>query len=68
VSKPVNVLAVRNLSLREIVDAGAQRISVGGALAWSAVSGLVSAAEAIRDRGDFSQLGSSARLGEWLGA
>jgi 2-methylisocitrate lyase-like PEP mutase family enzyme len=68
VSKPVNVLAVRNLSLREIVDAGAQRISVGGALAWSAVSGLVSAAEAIRDRGDFSQLGSSARVGEWLGA
>jgi 2-methylisocitrate lyase-like PEP mutase family enzyme len=68
VSKPVNVLAVRNLSLREIVDAGAQRISVGGALAWSAVSGFASAAEAIRDRGDFSQLGSSARLGEWLGA
>jgi 2-methylisocitrate lyase-like PEP mutase family enzyme len=68
VSKPVNVLAVRNLSLREIVDAGAQRISVGGALAWSAVSGLVSAAEAIRDHGDFSQLGSSARVGEWLGA
>ncbi len=68
VSKPVNVLAVRNLSLREIFDAGAQRISVGGALAWSAVSGLVSAAEAIRDHGDFSQLGSSARVGEWLGA
>src|SRR5438874_638531 len=29
-SKPVNVLAHRNLSLRDIVGAGAQRISVGG--------------------------------------
>jgi 2-methylisocitrate lyase-like PEP mutase family enzyme len=67
VSKPVNVLATPKLSLGEIVDAGAQRISVGGALTWSAVSGFVSAAEAIRGRGDFSQLGSSARVGEWLG-
>ena len=32
VSKPVNVLARPELSMSEIVEAGAQRISVGGAL------------------------------------
>src|SRR5437868_5966255 len=37
VGKPVNVLARPRLTVREIVDAGAQRISVGGSLAWAAV-------------------------------
>jgi 2-methylisocitrate lyase-like PEP mutase family enzyme len=68
VSRPVNVLASPELTLREIVDAGARRISVGGALAWAALSGFVAAAEAIRDHGDFSRLGSSARLRDWLPA
>ena len=66
VSRPVNVLARRKLSLSEIAGAGARRISLGGALAWSAVGGFVAAAERIRDDGDFSGLGSPARLGEWL--
>ena len=56
VSKPVNVLALGNLSFDEIVGAGAQRVSVGGALAWVAAEALVEAATAIRDRGDFSGL------------
>ena len=56
VSKPVNVLAHRGLTLSEIVEAGGQRISVGGALAWVAVGALVAAAEQIRDHGDFSAL------------
>ena len=64
VSKPVNVLARRDLSL--MVDAGAQRISVGGALTWSAVDALVAAASAIRDRGDFSGLASSPPLDDWF--
>src|SRR5436309_12913659 len=34
VSRPVNVLARRDLSFAEMADAGAQRISVGGALTW----------------------------------
>ena len=59
VSKPVNVLAHRGLSLSEIVEAGGQRISVGGALAWVAVGALVDAAERIRDHGDFSVLDRS---------
>jgi 2-methylisocitrate lyase-like PEP mutase family enzyme len=56
VSRPVNVLAVPGLSLAETVAAGARRVSVGGALTWVAVGALTSAAEAIRDRGDFSAL------------
>ena len=66
-SKPVNVLANPSLSLRELVDAGARRVSVGGALAWAAVAALTAAAENMRDNGDFSLLGSSGRVAEWLG-
>jgi 2-methylisocitrate lyase-like PEP mutase family enzyme len=66
VSKPVNVLAHKSLSVREVADAGAQRISVGGALAWTALNAFVAAAEQIRDDGDFSGLGSSAGLKDWF--
>ena len=55
-SKPVNVLARPNLTMREIVEAGAQRVSVGGALTWAAVAAMVTAAERMRDDGDFSSL------------
>jgi 2-methylisocitrate lyase-like PEP mutase family enzyme len=64
-SKPVNVLARPTLSLGEIVGAGAQRVSVGGALTWTAVSAFVDAARAIRERGDFSSLGSGSVLDAW---
>jgi len=66
VSKPVNVLAVRDLPLTDIVDAGAQRISVGGSLTWTAANALASAASQIRDRGDFSLLGPSPPLSKWF--
>ena len=66
VSKPVNVLARPNLSFDEIAAAGAQRVSVGGSLTWVAVAGLVSAAEEIRDGGDFSALAGGVKIGEWL--
>jgi 2-methylisocitrate lyase-like PEP mutase family enzyme len=66
VSKPVNVLAHAELTMREIVDAGAQRVSVGGALTWTAVSAFIAAAERLRDEGDFSVLGSSARIQELI--
>jgi 2-methylisocitrate lyase-like PEP mutase family enzyme len=59
VSKPVNVLAVRGLTLTEIVDSGAHRVSVGGALTWAAVNALAAAAAEIRERGDFSSLGAA---------
>jgi 2-methylisocitrate lyase-like PEP mutase family enzyme len=66
VGKPVNVLAHPGLSLSEIVEAGAQRISVGGGLAWAAVSGLAAAAQELRDTGSFRSLAAPAPLGEWL--
>jgi 2-methylisocitrate lyase-like PEP mutase family enzyme len=53
---PVNVLAHAGLSMDEIVAAGGQRVSVGGALTWVAARALVEAATAIRDSGDFSVL------------
>jgi 2-methylisocitrate lyase-like PEP mutase family enzyme len=66
VSKPVNVLARRDLSLAEVVAAGAQRISVGGALTWTAANAFVSAATEIRDQGVFSSLGDGSAPAQWL--
>jgi 2-methylisocitrate lyase-like PEP mutase family enzyme len=66
VSKPVNVLARPRLTFAEIAGAGAQRVSVGGALTWVAVAALVSAAERIRDGGDFSALAEGVSIDEWL--
>jgi 2-methylisocitrate lyase-like PEP mutase family enzyme len=54
-SKPVNVLAHPGLTMAEVVEAGAQRVSVGGALTWVAIGALVEAAEKVR-AGDFSDL------------
>jgi 2-methylisocitrate lyase-like PEP mutase family enzyme len=67
VSRPVNVLAVPALSFEEIARAGAQRVSVGGALTWVAAKAFAEAATAIRDRGDFSALAARVPLDEWFG-
>lgn len=67
VSKPVNVLARPELSVAEIVAAGAQRISVGGGLAWVAVKAMAEAAVAIQG-GDLSPLDARPPLAEWFGA
>ena len=66
VSKPVNVLARPGLTAADIVEAGAQRISVGGSLAWTAVHAFAEAATKIRDDGDFSQLRPGPPLREWF--
>src|SRR5438270_912174 len=66
VGKPVNVLATPRLTMREIVDAGAQRISVGGRLAWVAVSAFAAAAEQMRDEGSFAGLDVSPPVADWL--
>jgi 2-methylisocitrate lyase-like PEP mutase family enzyme len=67
-SKPVNVLAHPGVSMREIVDAGGQRISVGGQLAWVAVGAMAAAAEEMREAGEFSSLAARVALKDWLGA
>jgi 2-methylisocitrate lyase-like PEP mutase family enzyme len=67
VSKPVNVLALGNLSRDEIFAAGAQRISVGGGLAWVGVGAIAAAAEEMRDGGSFASLATPVPIKEWLG-
>ena len=66
VSKPVNVLAVPELSFAEVVGAGAQRVSVGGALTWVALAAMADAAETIREDGDFSALAARLPLNDWF--
>ena len=66
VGKPVNVLAHKGLTMREIADAGGTRVSVGGGLTWVAVNAMVAAAERLRDEGDFSVLTGPGRVREWM--
>ena len=66
VSKPVNVLAVSDLSVAEIVAAGAQRVSVGGALTWVAVSAMTDAARRMLEAGDLSGLSAKSPPADWL--
>jgi len=66
VSRPVNVLARPGLTVAGIAEAGARRISVGGALAWVAVNAMIAAAEQMRDDGDLSALTGSGRIPDLL--
>jgi 2-methylisocitrate lyase-like PEP mutase family enzyme len=66
VGKPVNVLGHRGFSVSELVEAGAQRISVGGALAWTAMRAMLEVAERMRDEGDLSGLRGGAPVAELL--
>jgi 2-methylisocitrate lyase-like PEP mutase family enzyme len=66
-SKPVNVLALPGMSMHEIVEAGAQRVSVGGGLTWTAVGAMAAAVEEIRSLGVFLSLGAGAHVAQWLG-
>ena len=67
VSKPVNVLVFPGLTYEGIVEAGGQRISVGSALAYAAANAMLDAAEALRDRGNFSGLRPPGRIKDFLG-
>jgi 2-methylisocitrate lyase-like PEP mutase family enzyme len=66
VSKPVNVLAHPKLSMQQVMDAGGQRVSVGGSLFFAAVSAAIAAAQRIQDEGDFSGLYIPAEIRKWL--
>jgi 2-methylisocitrate lyase-like PEP mutase family enzyme len=66
VGKPVNVLAHKGVTMREIAAAGATRVSVGGALTWVAVHAMADAAKRIRNDGDFSVLAPPGEIREWL--
>jgi 2-methylisocitrate lyase-like PEP mutase family enzyme len=66
VSKPVNVLARPHLTMSEMAEAGGRRISVGSNLAWIAIGAMVTAAEQMRDQGDFSAMNTRIPVKEWL--
>ena len=54
-SKPVNVLAppLKGVTVAQLADAGAKRISIGGALARAAATALLRAGMEMRDQGSF---------------
>ncbi|MGW8270287.1 MAG: isocitrate lyase/PEP mutase family protein [Burkholderiales bacterium] len=65
-SKPVNVLAppVKGATLTSLAEAGAKRLSVGGALARASVGALLRAAREMREQGSFGWTAELASLGE----
>ena len=65
-SKPLNVLTGPGLSVAEIIEAGAQRISVGGRLAWVAINSMAAAAEQLRDGGELASSSNPTQIIEWL--
>jgi 2-methylisocitrate lyase-like PEP mutase family enzyme len=67
VGLPVNVLARPDLTVADIVEAGAQRVSVGGGLTWVAIEAFADAAAGIHERGDLAALGATLPLADWLG-
>jgi 2-methylisocitrate lyase-like PEP mutase family enzyme len=67
ISKPLNVLALRRFTMQDIVEAGGQRVSVGGALTFVGMAAVAAAAETIRDEGDFSVLEARVPVHDWVG-
>jgi 2-methylisocitrate lyase-like PEP mutase family enzyme len=63
--KPVNVLVGSDFTtVAELEDAGARRISVGGALARAAWAGFLAAAGEIAERGTFTRLAGAVPFDE----
>lgn len=55
-SAPINVLARPDMTVTAVAEAGGQRISVGGSLAWVAARAAYRAAKTIKETGDLSAL------------
>jgi 2-methylisocitrate lyase-like PEP mutase family enzyme len=71
--KPLNVLAppLKGVTVAQLAEAGAKRISIGGALARAAVTALLRAGAEMRDEGSFgwtSELESGAEVQRLLSA
>lgn len=66
VTKPVNVLGVMlaNVTVAQLQEAGAKRISIGGALARVAVTAFLRASKQLRDAGTFDWAGGLASSAE----
>ena len=73
IKKPLNVLAplLKGATVAQLADAGARRVSVGGALARAAVTALLRACAEMREAGSFawtSDLVSSTEVAKLLSA
>jgi 2-methylisocitrate lyase-like PEP mutase family enzyme len=73
VSKPVNVLAppLKNVMVAQLSEAGAKRISIGGALARAVIATLLRAGTEMRDQGSFAWTADAtpgAEINKLLGA
>ena len=66
VSKPVNVLVWPGMDMQAVIDAGAQRLSVGAQLYWVAIAAAADAAERLHD-GDVEAFAARPNVNEWLG-
>jgi len=71
-SKPLNVLApmLKGVTVAQLAEAGAKRISVGGALARAALTALLRAGIEMRDQGSFgwsADLAPGANVNKLLG-
>jgi len=66
VSKPVNVLLLPGMSVEEAFAAGAQRVSAGGGLTWTALGAMVDAAGALLQGGAMPRPAARVALGDWL--
>jgi 2-methylisocitrate lyase-like PEP mutase family enzyme len=66
VTKPVNVLGVMlaNVTVAQLQEAGAKRISIGGSLARVAVTAFLRASKQLRDAGTFDWAGGLASSSE----
>ena len=72
-TKPLNVLAppLKGVTVAQLADAGARRISIGGALARAALTALLRAGTEMLTQGSFgwaSDAAPSADVKRWLGA
>lgn len=66
VDKPVNVLApfIKGATITQLAEAGAKRISVGGALARAAISALIRAGMEMQNQGSFEWTNNSVSSSE----
>jgi 2-methylisocitrate lyase-like PEP mutase family enzyme len=67
VSKPVNFMVGikgKSFSVPELAASGVKRISLATSLYRAAMTGLLNAASAVKDKGDFSFLDSAATTAE----
>jgi 2-methylisocitrate lyase-like PEP mutase family enzyme len=62
VSRPVNILTGATFTVAQLAEAGAKRISLGGALARVALGALIAAATEAREQGTFGALAGAARM------